>query len=608
MKLKLKKTIIILLCIMLFASLLCGCGKEKINKEENNSTSENAIDESKYNKEEYVARIKAYKEYYEGIENTYYSVNGAILVHEDGMPYMVLCCALEQDVDIYKIQLIDYKDGSAELCGEKEFNGGENEYGDNRSCDVDLAFLDDRCIMRVEINGGEYSTEYWEFIQGNLLAQKLSDEEIDNFKEEMHGLCYVYDISEKPYEYIYTYDNGKISIYDKESNIDTVNNIAVQKLQDYMQLSDEQKEYFVYEKKRFSYQDNTYELIAGVNICTFDNILIPLSFWGMEGVTFKQCLNELINEPLYRIEDLMIKEYDYIFYNDSGKYLSDQAEEKKEEKLKELYEKMPKYNPYDTDKQLLGKYYGGIREICVGKGVLINAGGYTIDEKTLPYVPTDLATLMGMYNVTQALDVMFEESPLKYDYIFTSDEFKGATWKDITFNGSHKYPVLTLSKNGNVMSYSVFDNYVEFRENTELKRAIEAYAAFSSDDYEYAFAYIDEDDIPEMIVSLYNYQHGAFTNEFYSYKDGELIRVGFSPDMRFDGYLPKQNSIAIFVEDYFYEEDGTSYKDGKYTQYSIIDNDFKYVKDIELTGEYESVTFEKDIISALGKIYSLRNE
>ncbi len=607
MKLKLKKTIIMLLCIMLFTSLLCGCGKEKTSKEESNSTSEKVLDKSKNSKEEYVARITAYKEYYEEIENDYYSVNGAILVHEDGMPYMVLCCALEQDVDNYKILLIDYKDGSAKLCGEKEFSGGENSYGDYRGCDVDLAFIDNRCVMKVEIDGGEYSTEYWEFVQDDLIAQKLSEEEVKIFKEKINGLAYVYDISEKPYEYLYTYENGKISIYDKESDVDTVNNIAVQKIQDYMQLSDEQKEYFVYEKKRFSYQDNTYELIAGVNICTFDSVLMPLSFWGMDGDAFKQCLNELINEPLYQIEDLTIKEYDYIRYKDSGEYMSQLAVERKEEKLKEIYEIMPKYNPYDTDEQLLGKYYGGIKEICFEKGYSVNAGGYTIDENCLPYEPTDLATLMGMYNVTQALDVMFEESPLKYDFIFTSDEFKGATWKDITFNGSHKYPVLTLSKNGNVMSCSVFDNYVEFRENTELKRAIESYVAFASDDYEYAFAYIDEDDIPEMITSYYDYQYGGFTNGFYSYKNGEVIRADFNPDMWFGGYLPKQNSIAIFEEDYVYEDDGTSYRDGKYTQYSILDNEFKYVKDIELPEEYESVSFEADIISALGKIYSLRN-
>ena len=265
---------------------------------------------------------------------------------------------------------------------------------------------------------------------------------------------------------------------------------------------------------------------------------------------------------------------------------------------------MPQYNPYDTDERLLIEYHDAIE-------ILLQNQDY---EELVPYGATDLATLVGIYEIKRVLD-QFEagyefggRKPLQYDFIFTSDEFKGATWKDITFNGSHKYPVLTLSKNGNVMSCSVFDSYVEFRENTELKRAIEAYATLASDEYEYAFAYIDEDDIPEMITSYYNYQYGGFTNIIYSYADGELIISSFNPDMWFGGYLPKQNSIAIFEEDYVYEDDGTSYRDGKYTQYSIIDNDFKYVKDIELTEEYESVTFEKDIISALGKIYSLRNE
>lgn len=587
MNFKLKTILRVVLCIVFSMVLLCGCKNGKTN------TSANTSGKNEYKKKEYVERITAYKEYYEDIENDYCSVNGEIVVHEDGMPYMVLSCTLEQDIDKYKILLIDYKDGKAVICGEKEFYE-INEYGDYISCDVDIAFLEDRCVMRVQISAGEGGTEYWEFVEGNLLARKLSDEDARKFEEKIRRICHVYDISVKPYEYLYTYDNGKISIYDKESDIDTVNNIAAQRIQDYMQLNDEQKEYFIYDKKKFSHQDIKYELTAGVNICTFDSILIPLSFWGMEGVTFKQCLNELINEPLYRIEELMIKEYDFMAYNDLGKDMSQLAAEKKEEKLKEIYEKMPKYNPYDTDKRLLIEYHDALEILIRDYGELVT------------HEATDLATIVGTYDIKRVLD-KFEagyefggRKPLQYDFIFTSDEFKGATWKDITFNGSHQYPVLTLTKNGNTLSYSAFDSYVEFRENSKVKRAIEAYAECPeiSNDAAFAFVYIDEDDIPEMITAY----------RVYSYENGQLIAEELNPDQWVGGYIPKGNSIAIFEEDYIYEEDGTSYRDGKYTQYSIVDDDIKYVKDIKWTEEYEPVTFEKDIISALEKIYSLRNE
>lgn len=615
---KLKKTVIMLLCMIFSATLFCSCGKDKSN--ENNSASINESDEEKYNKEEYVARITVYKEYYEEIENDYYSVNGAILVHEDGMPYMVLCCKKEQDVDNYKIQLIDYEDGEVELNGEKDFYGGD------RDCDIYLAFLDDRCIIEVDVIEGD--TEYWEFVQDNLMAQKLNEDDVTEFVEDIERCGYVYDISEKPYEYLYTYEKGKlighnqdvdlgvtkiydrkISIYNKESDITTVNKIAAQKLYDYMELSDEQKEYFVYPQINADGEEILIKDVVNIYSC---EVLMPLSYhrW-MNGVSFKQCLNELINEPIYRIEDLMIKELNFDWYNKYSEDISSVAEDRKAEALKAIEEQMPKYNPYSTDEELLKEYYRALNELLRDY------------EWLLPYETTNLATIVGMYDIKQALDQYDayygkhgDQKPLQYDFIFTSDEFKGATWKDITFNGSHEYPVLTLTKNGNTLSYSAFDSYVEFGENTEVKRAIETYVTNASNldidadrSYlEYAFVYIDEDDIPEMILSYYDYQYGGFTNEIYSYKSGELIKSELNPDQWIGGYLPKQNNIAIFEEDYFYEEDGTMYRDGKYTQYSIIGNDFKYVKDIELTDAYESVAFEDDIISALGKIYSLRNE
>ena len=143
MKTKLKKILNVVLTITVFTLLLCGC------KNGNTGATDNNSGKNENNKEEYVARIKAYKEYYEDIENDYYSVNGEILVHEDGMPYMVLSCTLEQDIDKYKVLLIDYEDGKTVICGEKEFYE-INEYGDYSSCDIDIAFLEDRCIIDKE--------------------------------------------------------------------------------------------------------------------------------------------------------------------------------------------------------------------------------------------------------------------------------------------------------------------------------------------------------------------------------------------------------------------------------------------------------------------------
>lgn len=583
MNLKLKRILSVVLCVMFSMALLCGCKNEKTNE----NAAENSSGKIEYNKEEYVARITAYKEYYEGIENDYYCVEGMILVHEDGMPYMLLRCVVEQDVSNYKIQLIDFKDGNAELCGEKDF------YYDGAFFNLDIAELNNRCIIKI-FGDNEIGEEYWEFVEDNLLAQKLNEEEIAKLNE-VNVRRYVYNVSEKPYEYLYTYDkeNQKVSIYDKESDVDSVNKIALEKIYDYMQLSDEQKEYLVISSNY--YIDNKGLKTDFVNV-------LSLKIWNvfhMKGVTLKQYLNELSKEPIYYIEDISAKEYG--FGEDKG-VSAREIEREKEKEIEEINKKMPQYNPYDTDKRLLIEYHDAIKILLQDY------------EELVPYEATDLATLVEIYDIKRVLD-QFEagyefggRKPLQYDFIFTSDEFKGATWKDITFNGSHEYPVLTLSKNGNVMSRSVFDNYVEFRENPELKRAIEAYAAFASDEYEYAFAYIDEDDIPEMITSYYDYQYGAFASEIYSYKNGELIRAVFSAGMGFGGYLPKQNSIAISKQQYVYEDDGTLYRDVKYKQYSILDNVFKCVQDIELTEEYESVSFEDDIISALGKIYSLSRE
>lgn len=590
---KLKKILNVVLTIAVFTLLLCGC------KNGNTSATDNNSGKNENNKEEYVARIKAYKEYYEGIESDYYSVEGMILVHEDGMPYMLLCCEVEQDVSNYKIQLIDFKDGNAELCGEKDF------YYDGLYFVLTVAKLDNRCIIEV-MGDNAVRTQYWEFVEDNLLAQKLSEEEVAKLNE-ITARNHVYNVAEKPFEYLYTYDDQKVFIYDKESDVDTVNKIALEKIYDYMQLSDEQKEYLVIPPRT---------IIKNEELTTYFVNIYSVEIWHpfyMKGVTLKQYLNELIKEPIYCIEDISAKEYGFCHGRGAT---AEEVANRKEIEIEKIMQKMPQYNPYDTDKRLLMEYHDAIEILLQDYAEL------------LPYEETDLATIVGTYEIKQVLE-QFEagyefggRKPLQYDFVFTSDEFKGATWKDITFNGSHEYPVLTLTKNGNTLSYSGFDGYVEFRENTELKSAIEEYAWIAGNlnryaivcsevvsDYDYAFVYIDEDDIPEMIASFYDYTYGHFANWIYSYKDGDVIYSPFNPaDMSFGGYIPKQNNIAILEEDYFYEDDGTSYRDGKYTQYSILDNEFKYVKDIDLTEEYESVSFDEDMMSALGKIYSLRNE
>lgn len=544
MNLKLKRILSVILCIAFSMALLCGCKNEKTN----NSTAENTSDENQYNKEEYVARITAYKEYYEEIENNYNAVNGAILVHKNGSPYMVLCCicSSEEEMDKYKIMLIDYKDDKIIINGEKEFYGEEDGYGGYDNCDVDIAFIDDRCVLRMEISAGECGTEYWEFEKGNLVAQKIGDEENREKVDEIDCSGYVYDIAKKPFVYLYSYGKGKVvdyskdvdsygkkiydtkyTIYDEVSDRESVNEIVVPRLYDYMQLTDEQKEYFVFPKKR---EDGTEVVVSDVANIYSAEVWMPLSYhrW-MNGVSFKQCLNELINEPVYRIEDLMIQELNFDWYNKYSEDISQAAVDRKEKLLKAIEEQMPKYNPYSSDEELLELYYSYVEDVWSNMYLF---GG------DVP-VGSDLATIMTMDGYfANELKKQFEE-----DYVFNSEKFKGATWKDIVLSGDDDWPILTITKNGNTLTFPVV-------EDLELKKIVDAYLAYGVGGIGNSFAYIDEDDIPEFISQG---NDGSWL--MYTYKDGVVTELVRENDDLFRGrlvnYVPKKNKVILDGYDYY---------------------------------------------------------
>ena len=117
---------------------------------------------------------------------------------------------------------------------------------------------------------------------------------------------------------------------------------------------------------------------------------MPLSYhrW-MNGVSFKQCLNELINEPIYRIEDLMIKELNFDWYNKYSEDMSQIAVERKAEELKAIEERMPKYNPYSSDEELLEVYYSYVKNTL---------DDWYASESCYKCKDTDLATIMNMDN------------------------------------------------------------------------------------------------------------------------------------------------------------------------------------------------------------------
>lgn len=607
-----KKGLTLVLCVMFVVALLCGCDNDKSSENRSDNAAIDKTEITECSKEEYVARITAYKEYYEEIENDYYTVNGAILVHEDGRPYMVLCCIMEQDADNYKIQLIDYKDGKTVLNGEKEF------YGEDRNYDIELAFLDDRCIMKVEIDAGEsgYPTEYWEFKQNNLIAQKLSEDEVTEFVEDIRRYGYVYDISEKPYEYLYTYEKGKlighnhdvdygttkifdrkISIYDKESDIATVNKIAAQKLYEYMQLSDEQKEYFVYPKTN---EDGDEILIADIANIYSCEVLMPLSYhrW-MNGVSFKQCLNELINEPIYRIEDLMIKELNFDWYNKYSEDMSQIAVERKAEELKAIEERMPKYNPYSSDEELLEVYYSYVKNTL---------DDWYASESCYKCKDTDLATIMTMDNDFAKVLKTYLET----DYVFTSNEFKGATWKDIVYNGGSSYPTLTVSKNGNTLTVPIVntnsDNAQNSSDNSEVLSAYEKYISEKLGPNEYSvynLIYIDDDDVPELLYD--NTADGRGTELLY-YQNGEILSNP-APCRMFDFYyIPRGNKVCYVSywegDEYgtvAYLDNGTLISEHTYASGYNMDTDaYVYsIDDVECTeGDYNSFndSYLKDMV------------
>lgn len=526
MKNKLKKTVQMLLCVVFSMCLLCGCGDDE---SKNDNESANTLDNKQCSKEEYVARITAYKEYYEDIETDYDSVNGAVLVSENGTPYVVLCYVQEEDYEnYYKVQLIDYEKGKAVINGEKEL------FFDHQ-VEIQLAFIDDRCIFKAE-NSEASIEEYWEFEQGNLVAEKLDEKEAEEFEVEINGLGYVYDIAEEPCEYLYTIKKGDYRfvpgldeyryqkqaylIYDEKSDKTSVNKVASKKLYDYMQLTDEQKEYFQYPKTN---NEGEEILISDVvNIRYFRAKYDISSIFWINGVAFRQCLSELIEEPLYKIEDLLIKEIssseDFIESKNS-------VENRKKEALNQIESLIPKYNPYSSDEELLELYYSYVKNTL---------NDWDAHENCYKCENMDLATIMNMNNeFANVFKTYFKE-----DYIFTSDKFKGATWKDIVYNGGTAYPTLTLSKNGNTLTVPIISDPI-------MKEAVDAYLAYGCANwFSIDFVYIDEDDVPELLQRYMDTQW-----EVYTYKNGTVTHLecdGFNSwEWYFKDYKPKGNKMIL---------------------------------------------------------------
>lgn len=187
-------------------------------------------------------------------------------------------------------------------------------------------------------------------------------------------------------------------------------------------------------------------------------------------------------------------------------------------------EQCQKYNPYSSDEELLEMYYSYVKNTL---------SDWYASESCYKCKDTDLATIMTMDNdFAKVFKTYFEA-----DYVFTSDEFKGATWKDIVYNGGSSYPTLTVSKNGNTLTVPIIDDPV-------MREAVDAYLAYGCANwFGSEFGYVDEDDIPELI-SWGN--DGSWS--IYTYKNGEVIWLEPDKTIGYQGeleYEPKQNKITV---------------------------------------------------------------
>lgn len=129
----------------------------------------------------------------------------------------------------------------------------------------------------------------------------------------------------------------------------------------------------------------------------------------------------------------------------------------------------------------------------------------------------------------------------------------------------------------------------------ESDKAVNAYCDFMEQrmlhEWHFALAYIDEDDIPELIIADGNYH--AASASIYTYAGGEIKEVGSAGSWgRFD-FAPQKNSVASYYSNmgeyiatffnikdgvfeqvkYFYDDHGTRGYSSDITTYKIDDNE-----------------------------------
>lgn len=614
-----KKIILsVLLCLSMAVGMLAGCSSEK------KSAEENTVKVTKKLEQQYIERIEAYQEYFDQIRDKYseYVFGATITLDSEGLPLMWLTLGESYSWnDIHATQLVGYEDKKATVLAEKgeaicpyrgqlimAMGSSDNEYEDDPIYLYDEEKMDFVSVTNELEKSDDYETIYSEK-ELNEKVEALSQMlECTSFydtirmamNDEMHQLVYLGKREPDFYYQALVSLNVLLPLIHSTDpdrwNTDILG-IALRKeyaenkdvLNYFKQLEDAEldedvrNELLSDEEATSHIYDNTIKEIPSIN-----TYILP------DGTvcTHKESLDYANKIDIFASDE----NWEVSGFGEAGEYFD---ELNLERILREL-QKKPIYSQEELFLYLVSVAYNcEIIEVDLNDCILKNASNSYICGVVRNYLERDDSSFFTDELVSN-LDSLSETEPYKtirdkwIDSLSFEDNVITLTCDD---ESQYQFQIELNETGDKISKIEYIDPMASMSEEeklayvvkTEILPAYKNYANNYVDNYSFSFIYLDDDEIPELVLQG---DSEAAGNIICTYYNGSVVEM-YTSRLNFD-YLEKQGLLCNSDGNMGYYYDNVyNLKDGQFTK--IAEGNYGEAYDADgnlVTDENGNIAFE----------------
>lgn len=627
-----KKILSVLLCLSMAVGVLAGCGSEK------KSAEENTVKVTKKLEQQYIERIEAYQEYFDEIRDKYseYDFGATITLDSDGLPLMWLILGDSDSWDgVQATQLIGVDQKGAKVLAERgdaicpyrgqlimAMGSSDDEYEDDP-----IYLYDEEKMDFVSVTDGvkplsndldtiyskEELNEKLETVPQMLECINFFETVRIAFNEETHQVVYLG--RSKPDYYYRTLANLGVLLpirYSEVREPDIMGSYPVVGLalrKEYAENKDVLNYFKQLEDAELD-EDVRNELLSDeeATIYIYDNIIkaVPDGAYMLPDGTI--CTAEEAKDYNNKISIFMEKDDNWRYEGgEAGEYFSELDVERI---LREL-QKKPIYSQEELFTYIVSVGYNcEIIEVDLNDCILKNASNNYICEVVRNYI--------GRINGVAQSYIVRDDSSFFTDELVSNLDSLSETEP---YNTIRDKGIDSLSFEDNVITLTCYDKsqyqfQIEFNETgdkiskieyidpmasmseeeklayvvkTEILPAYENYANNYVDNYSFSFIYLDDDEIPELVLRG---DSEAAGNIICTYHNGSVVEM-YTSRLYFD-YLEKQGLLCNSDGNMGYYYDNVyNLKDGQFTK--IAEGNYGEAYDADgnlVTDENGNLAFE----------------